>query len=199
MLFCFFDCKGIVHQMFFPPCLTWTRNFVSKFWMSKKMGSSCEAKIVPWQAGPAPWQWAQTHNAFPEGVICEKSIVVLEHPAYSPDLILWRFCSSLPWRIITMYHILKHGGDSGYIYLSKQLVDEWLLEVLLKLEMMLEFMYSCRRFLLWRRSLQFRLKFSTALPMNTVSLFNCQTLYKFYHTFLCSPGPDIVWWNGCVV
>jgi hypothetical protein len=52
-----------------------------------------------------------------------------------------------------------------------------------QLETKLEFMYSCRGELLWRRPLQFKIKFNTVLSVGTVSLFNCQTAYiHFMHS-----------------
>jgi hypothetical protein len=36
------------------------------------------------------------------------------------------------------------------------------------LETTLEFMYNCRKEVLWRRPLQFRIKFNSLLPVSTV-------------------------------
>jgi hypothetical protein len=114
---------------------------------------SCEARIVPHQADPAPWQYTLTHSDFFCPGVFGKNI---DSGPISPHLLtrshsMWLLlpCHEESIQGITFWN---HVRDSeGYDSHSKQLAGEWLLEVLWQLETMLEFMYSCRRDLLWRR------------------------------------------------
>jgi hypothetical protein len=62
-----------------------------RFGTSEIAGSSCEARIVTRQVDPSPRQRALTYSSKSSEFLAKKSIVVLEHPAYLPDVALCDF------------------------------------------------------------------------------------------------------------
>jgi hypothetical protein len=100
---------------------------------------------------PAQWKSTLTHSDFHQGIPGKRHV-----PGTPPWLI--RHCSV--WLIPLPYHEESSQGITfwnhrryleGYNDYSKQIAEERLLEVLPQLETMLEFLYSWRRELYWRR------------------------------------------------
>jgi hypothetical protein len=119
---------------------------------------------------------ARSQTALPVKQISAKmSIMILEHPTYSPDLApsdVFLFCiikNNLKW---PHFEIVEEIQDVTTAALYNLQENDWLLGVLRQLERTLE---CCRRELLWQRPLQFKLKFNILLPVSAVSLFNCHT------------------------
>jgi hypothetical protein len=183
VLISFFECKGIVQWEFVPPGQTANQKFYLPVLERLKQWVHCVRPELFLD------KWILCHDNTPSHTVLstkeflvKQSIVVLEHPTYLPDVLAP--CDFLLFRtmnIISGITFWNHErGSEGCSGRSKQLAGEWLLEMLQQLEMTLKFMYNCTRELLWRRPLQFRIKFNTVLPVSTVLLFNCQTSYIQY-------------------
>jgi hypothetical protein len=138
---------------------------------------SCEPEFFP-------DKWIVQHNNMPSHTALLVLDIWVKNWSWSWSIPPIHLCHPV-WLLLVSCHdespqgitSWNHKRDSGYNGHSKQLAG--LLEVPQKVEMMVKFMLSCRRELLWWRPLQFRIKFNTVLHVSTVLLFS--SLYSKLH------------------
>jgi hypothetical protein len=63
-----------------------TRSLCPNFGTFETVGSSCQAKLVRRRVNPPIWEDALSYSVFSQGILAEKSIVVLDRSVGSPDL-----------------------------------------------------------------------------------------------------------------
>jgi hypothetical protein len=155
--------------------------FISK--LSKMVGSSHETETVSWQVDPASWEWTFTPSDSIRKFLKEK----IYHGPQTFHLLTKshsvRFLP-LPYHKESSQgsHLKRWKRSGGFWFYSKQPAGEWLLEMIQQQETTPKFVNSCRRKLLWRRTLCFRIEYNTVLSVSTVLSFNCQTSETNFRT-----------------
>jgi hypothetical protein len=138
-------------------------------------------------ASPFPVEW----------FLAKKQILILEHPAYLPDLVLCAFFTfqkkTKKKKILPLKgsHFEKPEDSPSS---TKGMCGQWFPTVFPSWEQVLECVYKVRRQLLWRWIQSIQVSDNTNFPFTkSIWLINCQILYINMTPSPFSRMPQFVW------